>query len=277
LKEAEKYNTMENQVQTTPNIVEFKGLKRSYKNVPINLIMDKLIKHGVPFYVRIGTECNELIYEGTHKVFATKNRNFPRKFLFLFNSVALNVKKYLSNVTDFQVSPKKKVALYSYTYDNEKGVLTGTDLDHAFWRIAYVKNYISQRTYEYGLDDSAKALRLATISVLGREKSFQEFNNGVFVKNVVYKERDERMQLVYEDVRHSCYLMMYELCVLLGDDFESYKTDCVYYRDTPENRKIVHDYLDERNMLYKQLVFNTMDKFVINEEAENVSDLEEKL
>jgi hypothetical protein len=41
---------------------------------------------------------------------------------------------------------------------------------------------------------------------------------------------------------------------MLKDDFESWKTDCIYYRDTPENRKIVHNYFEEREMLFKQLV-----------------------
>ena len=38
------------------------------------------------------------------------------------------------------------------------------------------------------------------------------------------------------------------------DTFESWKTDCIYYRDTPENRQIVHNYFEEREMLFKQLI-----------------------
>jgi hypothetical protein len=41
----------------------------------------------------------------------------------------------------------------------------------------------------------------------------------------------------------------------LGKDFEAYRTDCIYYRDTMENRKKVYAYLDERGFEYKQLVF----------------------
>ena len=50
--------------------------------------------------------------------------------------------------------------------------------------------------------------------------------------------------------------MMWEISELLGEDFFCWKTDCIYYRDTPENRNIVHKYLEEREMLFKQLVFN---------------------
>jgi hypothetical protein len=49
--------------------------------------------------------------------------------------------------------------------------------------------------------------------------------------------------------------MMGELSMVLGKDFEAYRTDCIYYRDTMENRKKVYAYLDERGFEYKQLVF----------------------
>ena len=53
--------------------------------------------------------------------------------------------------------------------------------------------------------------------------------------------------------------MMYELSELLKDDFESWKTDCIYYRDTEENRQKCYDYLDKHNFEYKQLVFEEPD------------------
>jgi hypothetical protein len=52
---------------------------------------------------------------------------------------------------------------------------------------------------------------------------------------------------------------------MLGEEFDCYKTDCIYYRDTEVNRKIVHDYFEEREMLFKQLVYSSMDSFTIKE------------
>jgi hypothetical protein len=66
--------------------------------------------------------------------------------------------------------------------------------------------------------------------------------------------------MVYADIRFSCFYMMYELSVMLGEDFDCWRTDCIYYRDTPENRKTVQDYFDEREMLWKQLVFDKTDR-----------------
>jgi len=48
---------------------------------------------------------------------------------------------------------------------------------------------------------------------------------------------------------------MGNLAMILGEDFFAYKTDCIYYRDTLENRKKVYDYLDENNFLYSQMVY----------------------
>jgi hypothetical protein len=174
--------------------------------------------------------------------------------IFLFSLVQQDVKKFVKDMDYIELPPKVNVTEYNYDYDHTLGKLTGTDLNHAFWRIAYLKGYISHKTYEHGLVEKAKALRLATLSVLGREKKYDKYQNGTKTEEVVIRPKNEMLQLVYKDIRYSCYYTMYELSKLLGDDFDCWKTDCIYYRDSPENRKIIHDFLDERNILYKQLV-----------------------
>jgi hypothetical protein len=44
------------------------------------------------------------------------------------------------------------------------------------------------------------------------------------------------------------------LAEMLADDFICYKTDCIYYKDTPKNRDLVQIYLDSVNMEWKQLI-----------------------
>jgi len=235
-------------------------LERSYKRRGMESFMKTLLKGKADFYVRLGSECTELIFDTIHNVYATKNKNFPKNKIFLFNLVNKDAKRYLEQNGLVIVKPKKKTAEWNWDYDDEVGTITGTDLDHAYWRIAYVKNYISKKTYEYGLDDSAKALRLASISVLGREKKYLEYKDGEFVGEVVRQEKNEALHNIFMDVRHSCFYMMWEISELLGEDFFCWKTDCIYYRDTPENRKIVHNYLEEREMLFKQLVYSDLEE-----------------
>ena len=102
--------------------------------------------------------------------------------------------------------------------------------------------------------EKAKALRLATLSTLGTERVYDVYENGVLIKQEIKRKKDEVLLDVYKDIRYYCYYMMYELSQILGKDFDSYKTDCIYYRDTPENRAIVHNYFDSKQMFYKQLV-----------------------
>jgi hypothetical protein len=42
---------------------------------------------------------------------------------------------------------------------------------------------------------------------------------------------------------------------MLGGEFDAYRTDCIYYRNTPENITLVHDYLNQHGFFYKQLEF----------------------
>jgi len=229
-------------------------LKRIYSKTKVDRFYNKLVKGKGNFLIRFGSECNELIFDKVHNVFTTANKNFDNKLLCLFSMVQNDVNKFLAINPYIDIPPKVNTSEFNYKYDDEIGTLTATDLDHAFWRIAYVKGYITKKTYTKGLPTSGKAIRLASLSVLGRGKKFDRYENGEFVEKVVAKKPDETLQKVYVDIRYSCYYMMYELSQLLKNDFESWRTDCIYYRDTPENRKIVHNYFEEREMLFKQLI-----------------------
>lgn len=229
-------------------------LKRIYSKTKVDTFYNKLVKGKGNFLIRFGSECNELIFDKVHNVFSTINKNFDPKLICLFNMVQCDVKNFLNINPYIDIPPKVNTTEHNYKYDDAKGILTATDLDHAFWRIAYVKGYITKSTYQKGLPTSGKAIRLASLSVLGRGKKFDRYVNGEFVGTVVTKESDETLQKVYVDIRYSCYYMMYELSQMLKDDFESWKTDCIYYRDTPENRAIVHNYFEEREMMFKQLI-----------------------
>lgn len=244
------------------DIHNISDLNRTFKRVRMDRTYNKLVKNKVSFYVRYGTECNELIYDNEFRVYTTGRNNFPPKLIFLFSVVKNNCIKYLkTQETELVLPPKMPTQYINYEYDHNKGKLTGTDLNHAFWRIAYVKGYISKKTYERGLVEEAKALRLATLSVLGTAKHYDYYVEGHFKERVTVREENLQLKEIYKDIRYSCYYMMYEVATMLGEEFDSWKTDCIYYRDSPENRKLVHDYFEEREMLFKQLIYNTRDYF----------------
>ena len=237
-------------------------MKRQFKNFSCDRTFKRLVGGKHNFLIRKGSEVNQIIFGQNHYLFATENKNFDKGKLYLFKMVNDDVKKFIDNNPFIDLPPQKKTQEFNLEYDINSGTLTGTDLDHAYWRIAYVKGYISKNTYEHGLkDDNAKTIRLATLGVLGTEQKFDRSVYGEYVETIVKRRENKAMKMVYRDIRLTCFFMMYELSLQLNEDFESWNTDCIYYRDSSENRKMVHYFFDMHNMLYKQLTSNTMDYF----------------
>lgn len=242
-------------------------IKRQKFGSPDKMIV-RLRNGKIAHSIRLGSECTEIIVGSVCFVFTT-TRNFPRRKLFLFNSVKRDVVKYLSKFNDIILPPERPSSVFNENYDDSFGKIAGTDLNHAYWRIAFVKGLISQKTYEHGLDPECKALRLATISVLGREKTFKKFDREksedgdyelVMTEEIVVQKIDLVQKKIFKYIRLYCFNMMYELSKKLGDDFDCWKTDCIYYRDTPENQKLVQDYFIKKNMSFKQLDYYVNEK-----------------
>ena len=249
-------------------------MARQFKNFSSDRTFKRLVGGKHSFLIRKGSEVNQIIHGKNHYLFATPNRNFPKNKLFLFKKVSDDVKKYLSQNSIIDLPPKKNTQDFNLEYDVNNGVITGTDLDHAYWRIAYVKGYISKNTYEHGIkDERSKSIRLATLGVLGTEQKFDRYENGEYVETIIHRRENKLMKTVYKDIRYTCFYMMYEIALMLGEDFESWNTDCIYYRDSKKNREIVNSFFDMHNMLYKQLAFNSMEFFdekeFIEEDAED--------
>lgn len=237
-------------------IEEAKKLTKQFKNFSIDRTLKRLKKSHANFQLYKGTEVNQIIFGQNEYYFKTDKNNFPATSLFLFNLVKKDVMAFLENVSEIKLPEQRQTTFYNIDFDDEIGVITGTDLNHAYWRIAYLKGYISENTYTKGLrNDDSKQVRLATLGVLGRKKEYDVYENGEYVRTIIRTPENPLAKMVYKDIRFTCYNMMYELSQILGDDFESWNVDCIYYRDSKKTRKIVHEYFDQQSMLYKQLVF----------------------
>ena len=187
-------------------------------------------------------------------------------FIFLFNLVNRDVKKFLKTNPFIELPPKKDVTSYSYTYDLEEGELTGTDLDHAYWRIAFAKGYISKKTYNYGLDDMAKPLRLATLSILGREKVFEKWENKIADEFTPYKSDEYKFYVnlylenqYINDIQTEHYIDNGCLCVYCTKN-RKYIFNCAKNGET-QFEKIIHHEVVNKEMVQKFFkVQNTLKK-----------------
>ena len=216
--------------------------------------VEKLKAKGKTFYLREGTECCEIILDDTCYVYTNKSR-FPANKLFLFKMVRHDADEFLQAHSNIVLPKERHVAFYNYDYDDSYGTIVGTDLNHAYWRIAYNLGIISAKTYNKGLGQECKALRLATLSTLGREKSYTYYEKGTSVNVIKQKEKDEDASTLYKLIRFTCYTMMREAADCLGDDFDCWKTDCIYYRDSEQNREKVNSYFQSQGMDFKILEF----------------------
>jgi hypothetical protein len=237
-------------------------------------LIDRLVAKKKEFLMRETKYLTTVIFDGMEYIYPSKNQDgFNPRMLWLFSVVQSEGKKFLDRNQDWSMPTKLPVNITNYDYDDSFGQLTGTDINSAYWTIAHKMGVISDTTYTKAQDPKYKRVRLAALAILGRNISYTKFKDGVKqTKPFIYENQEKRLKQLYQAIRYSCYQTMNELAKLLGDDFEAYRTDCIYYRDTPDNRKIVHEYLTKHGFEFKQLVYDEPD--TKNENAEVVDNME---
>ena len=237
-------------MKTKPNETKFYN---KINNPTKRLKIIKAIKGNGLF--RATNDVTEIIIGDRYECYITGS-NFSNGS-HLMGAVKKDAQKFIDSGQKLPEFPKFPVRKTNDTYDFSKGILVGTDIDHAYWRIAYNFGIISESTYLNGLKKSDyKVTRLTALSILGRRKIYQKIENGEVTNEYVEYPENEKLKALFTFIRTYAYFIMYELSILLGEEFESYNTDCVYYRDTTENRKGVSDYLDDKSLLYKWLTYS---------------------
>ena len=222
------------------------------KNVQKQIILNKLKgKKGIAYY-REGSFSDEIIWQDRKFLFPAKKKSIAQG-MWVFRSVMSDVRLYTENKR-IKAKERLPVNRWNPKLDNFKGKITATDIDHAYWRIAFQFGVITKKTYEKGLLIKDKAMRLAALANLASLKEYQIIKDGVLTDKTVILKYDPILQKVYNNIRYTCYEHMNVISNLLGDDFICYKTDCIYYKDTEKNRILVQSYFDAADLQWKQLV-----------------------
>jgi len=203
------------------------------------------------FKIRKSANYTEFVYPSGKRVFQNESDKF-RKGLFLFRMVKSDIKKYLLKYGEVEPYENLPVNYRNEQYNDKDGNVIGIDIDNAYWRIAYLKDYISENTYLKGIEKKKelKPVRLSALSSLGRARTYEVYQKGVYVFDEIHSEQ-KNLQNIYNDIRFSTYGVMYECSQMLGNDFHSWRTDCINFKDTPENRKKVIDTLEMYNLDWK--------------------------
>lgn len=220
-------------------------------------ILNMMQRQQADGYIKKGTFTNEIVWGAYSYIVPCTNKRNQKNFksgMFLFGMVRGDAKRYLGR---HSIKLPKKYPQIEYAKNINESILgrvAGTDLNHAYWRIALNLGIISENTYTKGLDDKFKSVRLAALSTLGADKRYQKIQDGEFVKDYHVVKGDPELQKVYTLIRLTCYKYMNQVKKMLGKDFLAYKTDAIYYADRNGNRQKVRKFFEEKDLLMKQLV-----------------------
>ena len=219
-------------------------------------LMSRMLKEQANGLYKKGTFTNELVWGSYSYVISSQEKKKEaslKKGMYLYGMVRRDAKMFLSEYS-FSLPKKYDQIEYVKDFDRKKfQKITATDLNHAYWRIAYNLNIINEDTYNKGLRDEFKSVRLAALSTMGAPKKYFLIKRGILTNEFILQGGDPILQEVYKLIRYECYQHMAKIKDLLGTDFLAYKTDCCYYKDTLENRNKVANYLKEKHLLSKQL------------------------
>lgn len=207
-------------------------------------------------YIKKGTFTNEIVWGMYSYIIPCNSKKSQKAFksgMFLFGMVRADATRYLSRHSIRLPKYRPQVDYAKNINESILGRVAGTDLNHAYWRIAYNLGIISEKTYLKGLDDKFKSVRLAALSTLGADKRYQKIESGEFIKDYHIVKGDPQLQKVYTLIRLTCYKYMTQVKKLLGEDFLAYKTDAIYYADRNGNRQKVRNFFKEKDLLMKQL------------------------
>lgn len=217
-------------------------------------IMERIAQSKVIAYYRKGSFSSEIVWNNRKFVFPKPNSKVSSS-MWIFNVVKKDVQAYLLTHKRIKTIKELPVNKWNENIRKSKSIrIAATDINHAYWRIAYLMKVISEKTYLKGLLIKEKSLRLAALANLSSNKEYQIIKDGEITDETVSLSFNAVTDAVYKNIRNTCYQHMITLSEMLGNDFYCYKTDCIYYKDTLKNKKLVQQYLEANDLEWKQLV-----------------------
>jgi hypothetical protein len=175
----------------------------------INAMIENYKQLKKSFKVRYSANYIELVTETGQKIYQNKSKNFSGG-LYLFYMVRKDVEFYLEQNGEVEPYQELPVNYVNKDYNYEQDTI-GMDINNAYWSVAYLKGYISDNTYQKGLEkDGLKSIRLASLSSLGKSRIYNVYENGEHTADQEVS-KNESLQNVYLDIRYSTM----ELCLKL--------------------------------------------------------------
>lgn len=220
---------------------------------PIKAALARLKLRKGDGYYRQSMFGHELITGGVKRHYSIGYSRKAFKYFFIFALVKKDALAYLET-HKVKKSDYLPAIHYNKKIDIRKKKIAGVDLDTAYWDMALRLGIISEKTFEKGIliPDKYKSLGLASLSSLGTDKTYVVYRKGEPTNDKVVVKGDDKLKAVYRLIRLTCFQFMQKLARKLGaKDYVAYRTDCLYYIDTPRNNTIVREFMERNKLDYK--------------------------
>lgn len=169
------------------------------------------------------------------------------KSLWIFGYVR-NIVKKLEGKIDVDMEPEPVPGVFSDAARFESldigTKFIATDINHAYWRTAFLLGYITEKCYNRFVGPDYKEIRNKALACLTSRKHVQDWQGEELLKEEIIE--DKFLTSVYKHIRYTTYTMLMNAGKLAGDSFLKYKTDCLYY--LPDRQPVVEAYLKSQKV-----------------------------
>lgn len=220
---------------------------------PVSFFLKKIKLHKSDGYMRKNIFGTEIIWQDMKMHFSTKRARKSYKYFFIFALVRKDAIRYMEEngikKNDWQPSIhyNKKLDLKKLNAQQ----FVGIDMDSAYWNVGYKLGILTQNTFEKGLQIPDKTLGLAALASMGSDKSYTIIKDGLPTNDRLVVKGNDDLKEVYKLIRFTCFKYMRRLASLLGNDYVCYRTDAIYFINTPANIQIARDYMERHDLDYK--------------------------
>lgn len=198
--------------------------------------IDNLSKSRRTFVVESKRTTNSIFVNDKMVLIAKKERKkekvdkqLHKSAINLFAQVQKSVNRFIKQV-DFEVKKVRQLHPSTDTNRNKWRSITDDDIfyyidiKHCYWRIAFLKGYISKNLYESSLlKPELKIQRNISLALIIAPKKRQYYKNGVLTVEI--SEERSMYRIIYDNIRFTAYNLMGKCKEHCGEDFIAYRTD----------------------------------------------------
>ena len=209
---------------------------REISKETFNFYVLNLCKRGKTFYTETKRDTNGLyidnrliILNKNQRKRFTEDKKQLKSMVNIFAQVQKSINTHLKQV-QFEVPVVEQ--RFSSSKNNSKKwnnmaegeIFYYVDVNHCYWRIAFLKGYINKNLYTKVLaNDKLKTARNMSLSLIVAPKKRKYYLNGKFSHDIT--EDKTMFQTIYSNIRFISYNLMGDAMELAKGSFIGYRTD----------------------------------------------------